>query len=145
MVKNVLLVYDGTDPSIKALSYAYALLDRDSKLTILYVLDLDRYESMVTSAEATGEGEDLVNKTLAEMEVKVKKQLSEYLKMCSQMGVGTRCVLTIGKIAETIIGETRKIKYDLLILPIGRSYEEKMGYIMDKIITSYKGNILVVK
>jgi len=145
MAKNILLVYDGTEPSIKALSYAYTFLDKDSKLTILYVIDLDRYENMVVSAEAVGEGKDLVTRTLAEIEVKVRKQLSEYLKMCSQMGVASKCMVTIGKVAESIIGETRKTEYDLLILPVGKLYEEKMSYIMDKIIMNYKGNILVVK
>jgi len=142
---SILLVYDGTEPSIKALSYAYSMLDRDSRLTILYIIDLDKYMGMMVGAEAAGRGSELVNRAISEVEVKVRKQLSEYSRACSEKGATLKCLVTVGRIAEKILEEAAKGNYDLLILPIGKLYEEKMSHVLSEVIKSYRGNILIIK
>lgn len=145
MVKNALVVYDGSDASIKALSYALSLMEAGGRLTVLFICDLDRYIDIKTSVERLGLESEIADKIVSEMEARLRKQLSEFLKKCKECEVKASCKFKVGKFTEEILNEVSSSKYDLLILPHGGSLEEKMEHILVEVLKIYPRSVLIVK
>jgi nucleotide-binding universal stress UspA family protein len=145
MSRNILVVFDGSDPSIRGLSYALTLVKKDTKLTILYIIDQERYEDIRASVERVGGGSKEVSKILDEAEVKFRKQVGEFIRMCRNIGGEAECLFRVGKVTEEILSEAVGGKYDMLVLPYCKAYEEKMEHIISEILKNYPGNILIVK
>lgn len=145
MLKDILIVYDGSEPSLKALSYAYLFIDEKSELTILYIIDYERYDELRRGVGLLGGGRNEVNQIISRIEAKIKKQLSGFFKECDSRNAKTTCIFRIGKIAEVITDEIRRKQYQLLIFPYGKLFEEKIGYVIGKIMNEFEGNMLIVR
>jgi len=142
---NILVLFDESKQAIKALSYVYLFLQENAKLVILYIVDIDHYADVKELAESTGIDSKVVDQAILDLEVKVKKKLSGFLKKCEELNINTKCVFKIGKVTNEILEEILKEKYDLLVIPIGESLKEKITHILDGVIKKYPGTILLVK
>ena len=145
MGKNILLLYDGSDASVRALGFILTILEGRGKLTILYVIDADRVSDINKSVEREGKGREAVNVIISEIESRTRQQLSEFLRICEKKGIKVRCEFKIGKVTTEILNEAISKKHDLIVLPSGGILEEKIDHILNKVLKSYPGNVLIVK
>ena len=145
MGKNILLLYDGSDASVKALGFILTVLEERGKLTILYIIDADRISDIEKSVEREGRGREAVNAIISEIECRTRQQLSEFLRMCEKKGIKVRCEFKIGKVTTEILNEAVSKKHDLIVLPSGGILEEKIDHILNEVLKSYPGNVLIVK
>lgn len=142
---NILVLFDGSKPAIKALSYVHSFLTEDSKLVVIYVVDTDRIDDIRELAESAGMERGKVDQMISDLEVKIRKQLREFFNECEKLHIHPKCIFTIGKISDKLLEETSKGDYDILVIPLGDTFKEKILGILDKIIQGYAGNILIVQ
>jgi len=145
MGRNVLLLYDGSDASVKALGFILTVLEEKGKLTILHVIDVDRVLDIKKSVEREGKGRETVDAIISEIECKTRQQLSEFLKICEKKGIKVKCEFKIGKVTTEILNEAIGKKHDLIVLPSGGILEEKIDHVLNKVLKNYPGNVLIVK
>ena len=145
MGRNVLLLYDGSNASVKALGFTLTVLEEKGKLTILHVIDVDRVSDIKKSVEREGKGKEAVDAIISEIECKTRQQLSEFLRICEKKGIKVKCEFKIGKVTTEILNEAISKKHDLIVLPSGGILEEKIDHVLNKVLKNYPGNVLIVK
>jgi len=145
MVKRILVLYDGSDVSIKSLSYVLSFIDTGDHLELIYIVERDVYENIREGIEKTGGEAGDIKKVLDDLELKFRKQVRGFIELCKTASSQVKCIFRIGGVAEEIIKETTETDYDMVVIPYSKTFEERMESILRKIITGFKGNILIVK
>ncbi len=145
MNRRALVIFDGSDISIRGLSHALTFSEEGDTIDLLYIVDRNTYNSILEGIRSMGGGENDINRALSELEHRFRKQISIFLQECRDSSINVNTIFKIGNVGEELINELRSNKYDLVVIPYSERYTDKLGVILGKIMTEYKGNILVVK
>jgi len=145
MSRRALVIFDGSDISIKGLSHALTFSEKGDTIDLLYIVDRNTYNSILEGIKSMGGGENDINRALSELEHRFRKQISMFLQECRDSSINVNTVFKIGNIGEELLNELRSKRYDLLVIPYSEKYIDKLSIMLGKIMTEYKGNILIVK
>ncbi len=136
---KLLVVYDGSEPSIKALRYTLSIADSNDELSILHVFDIESYTPLASEVQKS------LDQIAMKYEAKFKKQLSNYIKDCRSKGIKINLLFKIGKVGDEVIKESIDGGYSMLIIPYCERYSEKIDYIIIRALREFKGSILIVR
>ncbi len=138
MIKNILVPYDGSKYSNRALTYACNLAKKnESRISLIHVIDNSRVIVFVSRKDYLNELRNFGNKAL-----KKANRITEKMEVKSEQ------VIKEGKPAEQILNFAKKGKYDLIVVGnkgLGSIDRFFMGSVSTKLVNNSQCPVLIVK
>ncbi len=144
-MRRTLIFFDGTDLSIKALNHALAFSDKGDTINVMYIVDEVTYDNIKKGISSIGGGEHELHRALTEFEHRFRKQLSIFMQQCRERAIEVHTKFKVGNVEDEVVKEITENKYDLIIIPYSAIYKGKIIPILSRILSSYEGNVLIVK
>ncbi|MEM3712885.1 MAG: universal stress protein [Thermoproteota archaeon] len=148
MFRKILVATDGSSKSKKAVETALRLKLQapDTEVTIIHVSEAPSK----TNVESYGENHSRIVVLPESTRVSMIREKDEILEeariVAEEMGVKVKLLSKTGDPASVIVDEAEKGKYDLIIIGgegFGRS--RILGSVASKIISQFKGSVLIVR
>ncbi len=140
MLEKLLLAYDGSEPSRKALEFTKELAKKlGAKVTVLYVIDIEK------ASELLG---DMAMDTLKVMEEKAQKVVNEAVEELRKVGVEAEPLIEKGGPPEKIAEVAEKGDYGMIIMG-SHGYKGLkrlfLGSVSEKVLKIAKVPVTIVK
>ncbi len=140
MLEKLLLAYDGSEPSKKALEFTKELAKKlNAKVTVLYVIDIEK------ASELLG---DMAVDTLEAMMEKARKIVGEAVEELKKAGVEAEPLIEKGGPPEKIAEVAEKGNYDMIIMGSHGYRGLKrlfLGSVSEKVLKIAKVPVTIVK
>ncbi len=140
MLEKLLLAYDGSEPSKKALEFTKELAKRlNAKVTVLYVIDIEK------ATELLG---DMAVDALQVLEEKAKRTVQEAVEELKKEGVEAEPLIEKGGPPEKIAEVAEKGGYGMIIMG-SHGYKGLkrllLGSVSEKVLKIAKVPVTIVK
>lgn len=152
MIKKILVPYDGSKYSKKALSHAREMAPKfDATMFLLTVIDEHEYLHGVLRAELEGDYtiKDTIHKFIKSEVAATKKMVKRLAKNCEKKGVKTHHHAMRGNPIEGILDYAKANKIDLIILGSeglrGFSKLKSLGSVSRKVSEMAKCPVMIVR
>lgn len=145
MGKRVLVIFDGSNISIKALNHALAFSEKGDEIDLAYIVDRNTYENMLKGIKSMGGQEEDLNRAVRDLEHRFRKQISIFIHECRENSINVNTIFRIGDVDGEMLGVLRDKEYNLVVIPYSENYRDKLSRILGRVMSEYRGNILVVK